>query len=405
MSTVTVRRRPSSPPSVRVDVSVVIPCLNEAETLAECIQAAKEGIVLSGLVGEVVVADNGSTDGSQAIARRLGARVVDVVDRGYGNALRGGIAAARGRFIVMGDADQSYDFRALAGLVARLVDGYDLVMGNRFRGGIEPGAMPWPNRWIGNPVLSGIGRLFFGSSIGDFHCGLRAFSREAYDRLQLSTGGMEFASEMVVKASLRGLRVADVPVVLRRDGRSRPPHLRRWRDGWRHLRFMLLYSPRWLFLYPGAGLMLIGTSVAGWLLPGGHRVGRFGFDINTLLVAAAMAIVGYQLVIFAVFSKVYATRAGFLPPNPVLTRLYRYVTLEVGLLAGVAMAAAGFVTLAVAGWRWETVGFGELDAGRSMRLVIPAMTLLAVGVETIFASFFLSILGIEHAHETKASDV
>jgi hypothetical protein len=231
---------------------------------------------------------------------------------------------------------------------------------------------------------------------------MRAFTRQAYDRLHLRTAGMEFASEMVVKAALRGLRVTEVPIVLHKDGRRRPPHLRRWRDGWRHLRFMLLFSPRWLFLYPGLALMAFGALVAGWLLPGGHRVGPFGFDVNTLLVASALGTVGYQLVVFAVFSKVYAIQAGYHPPNPTLTTLYRYITLEVGLVAGFLMAAVGFLVLAVAAWHWETVGFGALDPGRSLRLVVPATTLLSIGVETIFASFFLSILGIERADAAAA---
>ncbi len=392
--------RPAAPQSLAepgIDVSVVIPCLNEAETLAACIQAAKEGIYRTGLVGEIVVADNGSTDGSIAIAERLGARVVHVSARGYGNALRGGISASRGRFVVMGDGDLSYDFEAVDAFVQRLLAGFDLVMGNRFQGGIEPGAMPWPNRFIGNPVLTAVGRLLFGASAGDFHCGLRAFSRVAYDRLRLNTAGMEFASEMVVKASLYGLRVAEVPIVLRRDGRTRPPHLRRWRDGWRHLRFMLLYSPRWLFFYPGLALMAVGAALGAWLLPGGRRIGAAGLDIDTLLVASAMLTVGYHVVVFALFTKVYASQSGLLPPSRTLGRVYRYVTLETGLLAGAAMCLAGFTILALAAWHWESIGFGRLDPSRAMRVVIPATTLFGLGVETVFASFFLSILGIERA--------
>ena len=382
-------------PTQALDLSIVIPCLNEAETLGACIRQARLGIQRSGLEGEIIVADNGSSDGSTDIALSLGARLVKVPQRGYGNASRAGIEAAKGRFVIMGDADLSYDFSELRPFLERFSEGFDLVIGNRFKGGIQPGAMPWQNRWIGNPVLTALGRLFFGASVGDFHCGLRGFTKQAYDQLSLTAGGMEFASEMVVKATFRRLRVTEVGVVLRPDGRSHPPHLRRWRDGWRHLRFMLLFSPRWLFLYPGLALIGFGGLVSAWLLPTGHRLGPIGFDVDTLLVAAAMALVGYQLVIFAVFSKVYATQVGLLPANPWLNRLYRHVKLEVGLAAGVLMVAAGVAALIGATLMWESVSFGVLDPRQSMRLVIPAVTLLAVGVETIFASFFLSILGIE----------
>jgi glycosyltransferase involved in cell wall biosynthesis len=379
-----------------VEVSIVMPCLNEAETLASCIRRAQSVIAEHGLAAEIIIADNGSTDGSQAIARALGARVVEVARRGYGSALKGGIEAARGTYVVMGDADDSYDFGSLAAFLEKLREGCDLVMGNRFRGGIRPGAMPWANRWIGNPVLTWIGRLFFRSPAGDFHCGLRGFSMRAYRRMDLHTTGMEFASEMVIKASLKGLRIAEVPTVLRRDGRSRPPHLRRWRDGWRHLRFMLLFSPRWLFLVPGGSLFAIGLLTSAVLIPGPRRVGPVGFDIHTLLVGSFLCLIGYQVIVFAVFSKIYAVRQGFHPEHPGLNRLFRYLNLEVGLLAGTLMLAAGLVPLLVAGWSWETSGFGALDPRTTMRLVIPAMVLLALGIQTVFASFFLSILGIDH---------
>jgi glycosyltransferase involved in cell wall biosynthesis len=379
-------------------VSVVLPCLDEAETLHACIRVAQAGLAATGLRGEVVVADNGSTDRSVQIARHCHARVVEVSERGYGSALRGGIEAARGEFVVIGDADQSYDFAAIPVLVEQLRQGHDLVMGNRFRGSIEPSAMPWSHRVIGNPLLSWLGRLFFHSRVGDFHCGLRAFRRDAILGLDLTSTGMEFASEMVVKASLQGLRVSEVPITLHRDGRSRPPHLRTWRDGWRHLRFMLLYSPRWLFLIPGATLFLVGAAVSAWVLWGSGRVGGIGLGVDTLLVAGITSLVGYQVIVFAVFTKVFVIREGLHPTHPLLTRLNRYVRLETGLLAGGVMTVSGTVILVLAFTAWASKGFGLLNPAESMRAAIPGCVLLALGVQTIFASFFLSILGVP-AHE------
>ncbi|HEV2722568.1 MAG TPA: glycosyltransferase family 2 protein, partial [Thermoanaerobaculia bacterium] len=280
-----------------IELSIVMPCLNEAETIEVCVAKARRFLDTSGIDGEVVVADNGSRDASREIAGRAGARVVDVGERGYGSALQGGIAAARGRYVIMGDADDSYDFSALAAFVEKLRGGADLVMGDRFAGGVLPGAMPPLHRWLGNPVLSGIGRLFFRSPVRDFHCGLRGFSKAAYERMELRTTGMEFASEMVVKATLLGMRVDEVPIVLHPDGRSHPPHLRSWRDGWRHLRFLLLYSPRWLFLYPGFVLMLLGAVVAGWLLPRPRTLGGVTFDVQTLLYAGMAIVIGFQAVL------------------------------------------------------------------------------------------------------------
>ncbi len=381
--------------AARVEVSIVMPCLNEAETLASCIQGAQRALESAGLRGEVIVADNGSTDGSVVIARELGARVVEVARRGYGSALIGGIEAAEGEFVVMGDADASYDFGAIAPLLDRLRAGDDLVVGNRFMGGIEPGAMPWSHRWVGNPVLTRIGRVFFHAPVGDMHCGLRAFRKDAYQRMHLRATGMEFASEMVIKASLKGMRISEVPVVLRPDGRSRPPHLRTWRDGWRHLRFMLLFSPRWLFLYPGLALFAAGVLLSAVLLPGPVRVGGVRLDIHTLLVAGFLALLGYQLVLFAVFTKIFAVREGFHPPHPVLERIFKYVTLEVGLAAGTLTALAGAVALVAAVVSWQSVGFGNLDPSLTMREVIPAVVLLALGTQTVFASFFISILLID----------
>jgi glycosyltransferase involved in cell wall biosynthesis len=381
--------------ATRPELSIVMPCLNEAETLAGCIQRAQQTLEEHGLRGEVVVADNGSTDGSAVIARELGARVVEVQRRGYGSALIAGIEAAEGELVVMGDADASYDFGAIGPFVDRLRAGDDLVVGNRFVGGIEPGAMPWSHRWLGNPVLTRIGRIFFHAPVGDMHCGLRAFRKDAFERMQLRATGMEFASEMVIKASLKGMRISEVPVILRPDGRSRPPHLRTWRDGWRHLRFMLLFSPRWLFLYPGVALFAAGVILSALLLPGPLRVGSVHLDIHTLLIAGFLALLGYQLVLFAVFTKLFAVREGFHPPNPLLVRIERYVTLEVGLGAGALMALAGAAALILAVISWQSVGFGTLNPSLTMREVIPAVVLLALGTQTVFASFLISILSID----------
>jgi glycosyltransferase involved in cell wall biosynthesis len=378
-----------------VEVSIVMPCLNEAETLATCIENARRGIEKGALAAEIIVADNGSTDGSQQIARKLGVRVVDVARKGYGSALIGGINAARGRFVIMGDADDSYDFSAIGPLVEKLREGYDLVMGNRFAGGIQAGAMVWSHRWVGNPVLTSISRLFFHTPVHDMHCGLRGFRKDAIEKLRLQATGMELASEMVIKASLQKMRIAEVPVTLRPDGRSRPPHLRTWRDGWRHLRFMLLFSPRWLFLYPGLLLLVIGLGLSLALLPGPLVVGGIRLDIHTMLVAGFFALLGYQLVLFAVFTKFFAIRVGFHPPHPALQSMFRYITLEVGLAAGSLLALIGLVTLALAVASWSAAGFGNLNPDVTMREVIPAVVLTALGTQTVFASFFISILGIE----------
>jgi glycosyltransferase involved in cell wall biosynthesis len=378
-----------------VEISIVMPCLNEVETLATCIEKARRAIETEGLAAEIIVADNGSTDGSQDLARELDVRVVEVARKGYGSALIGGIDAARGKYVVMGDADDSYDFSAIKPLVDRLREGYDLVMGNRFAGGIEPGAMVWSHRWVGNPMLSAISRLFFHTPVGDMHCGLRGFRKDAYERLHLQATGMEFASEMVIKASLQRMRITEVAVTLSPDGRSRPPHLRTWRDGWRHLRFMLLFSPRWLFLYPGLVLFAAGIGLSVLLLPGPLRVGGARLDIHTLLVAGFLALLGYQLVLFAIFTKFFAIRVGFHPPHPALQKVFRYVTLEVGLVAGALMVLGGLLTLVIAVASWSASGFGNLDPDVTMRQVIPAVVLTALGTQTVFASFFMSILGIE----------
>ncbi len=377
------------------ELTILMPCLNEAETLETCIRKAQSYLEKSHICGEVVIADNGSSDGSRQIAAGLGARVVPVETRGYGAALLGGTHAARGRYIIMGDADDSYDFNALDPFVEKLRQGHDLVMGNRFQGGIRPGAMPFLHRYLGNPVLSAIGRLFFRASIGDFHCGLRGYRRQAILDLDLRTTGMEFASEMVVKASLGRLRIAEVPTVLHPDGRSRPPHLRTWSDGWRHLRFLLLYSPRWLFLYPGLLLMLLGLILGLWLLPGTRVFLGLKLDINTLFYAALMIILGFQAVNFAVFTKVFGISEKLLPPDPALEKALGWARLERGLLLGALMIALGLGMSLLALADWEARGFGPLDPAQSLRLVIPGGTLLSLGLQAMFSAFFLSILGLK----------
>jgi len=376
------------------EVSIVMPCLNEAETLRACIEKAQRALSEDNIIGEIIVADNGSTDGSQALAAGLGARVINVKAKGYGNALMGGIAAARGKYIIMGDADDSYDFSNLRPFIEKLRQGYDLVMGNRFQGGIKPGAMSATHRYLGNPVLTAIGRLFFHSPCGDFHCGLRGFSKAAITELDLRTTGMEFASEMVVKATLRKIRITEVPTILSPDGRSRPPHLQTWRDGWRHLRFLLLYSPRWLFLYPGALLMLAGLATGVWLWLGPRRVGGVTFDVHTLVYASMAILVGFQAIAFAVFTKIFAISEGLLPEDPRLNKLFRWVTLEVGLIVGGVVMLIGISGTVYALDIWGQSSFGPLDPSQTLRTVIPAVTCLTLGCQIIFSSFFLSVLGL-----------
>ena len=384
-----------NPAAADIEVSIVMPCLNEEESIRQCIRMAQEGLERAGAEGEIVIADNGSTDGSQAIARELGARVVDVPAKGYGAALMGGFEAARGRYVIMGDADGSYDFGHIEAFLERLRAGDDLVMGNRFRGGIAEGAMPFLHRYLGNPVLSFVGRLLFPSAIGDFHCGLRGFRREALATLDLQSPGMEFASEMVVKATLNELKISEVPTTLSPDLRSRPPHLRTWRDGWRHLRFLLLFSPRWLFFYPGLALMALGLVTMVALLPGELRLFGVGFDVHTLVYASAMIVVGYQAMLFAVFARIYAMTSGFLPGKAWIAELSERLSLEAGALAGLGLILAGLAMSVVAIFVWGDAGFADLDYRETLRLVVPAGTMLILGVQTVLASFFISILGIQ----------
>jgi hypothetical protein len=378
-----------------VEVSILMPCLNEAETIAICVRKAKVYLESRGIRGEVIVADNGSTDGSQVLAAKAGARVVGVSSRGYGAALLGGIQAAHGNLMIMGDADDSYDFTALDPFVAKLRSGYDLVMGNRFLGGIKRDAMPRLHRYFGNPVLTGIGRLLFRSSLGDFHCGLRGFRRDAIMSLALTSSGMEFASEMVVKATLRNLRITEVPTTLSPDGRSRPPHLRSWRDGWRHLRFLLLFSPAWLFFYPGVVMLLVGLFGGIWLTSGPRSAGSITFGINTLLFAAASLICGFQAIVFYMFAKTHAIRSGLLPDDPVVARLRDLLRLEVGLIIGATAIFLGLTLATQAVGVWGAASFGPLDLDESLRMVIPSTTLLILGLQIVFSSCLLSVLQLD----------
>jgi glycosyltransferase involved in cell wall biosynthesis len=374
------------------ELSIVMPCLNEAETVGVCVRKARQFLEQEGVSGEIVVADNGSTDGSQEIAEREGAQVVSVAEKGYGNALMSGISAARGKYVIMGDSDDSYDFFNLRSFVEKLRGGYDLVMGNRFKGGIAPGAMPPLHKYLGNPVLTRIGQILFKSPSGDFHCGLRGFTKEAFQRMNLQTTGMEFASEIVVKAALLKMRVAEVPTTLSPSGRTRPPHLRAWRDGWRHLRFLLLFSPRWLFLIPGLTLFVLGGFFGSILTWTPIRVGGVVFETNTLLVCSMSLLVGFQIILFGLFAKTFTMRQRLLPEDERMNRFLRIADLEVGLFAGVSLFLAGLALLIYAVSYWERHDFGPLSCPDSLRLTIPSVTLIMLGLQTVFSSFLLSVL-------------
>lgn len=381
--------------SSEVELTILMPCLDEAETIKVCIEKALKGIADAGVVGEVLIADNGSTDGSQKIATDLGARVVQIERKGYGSALQGGIANAKGNWIIMGDADDSYDFSQAPRFVEELRKGNHLVMGCRMpRGGgtVMPGAMPWKHRWIGNPVLSFIGKLFFRSKIDDFHCGLRGFSREAITELQLNTPGMEFASEMVIKATLQKLPVAQIPITLHPDGRSRPPHLRSWRDGWRHLRFMLLYSPRWLFFYPGILLTLIGFLMSGWLITGPKQLGTVTLDVHTLVYFLFSIVLGLQSVFFAILTKTFAVKQGLLPDTESSKAFRKFFNLEVGLVLSCLLILGGLIGSVCALVGWSNSDFGSIEPSSMMRLVLPSVLSLVLGVQLFFNSFFFSVL-------------
>jgi glycosyltransferase involved in cell wall biosynthesis len=380
-----------------VEISIVMPCLNEADTLAVCIRKALAAIEEHGISAEIIVADNGSTDGSQAIAESLGARVVPVSMKGYGSALMGGIEVARGRYILMGDADDSYDFGEVPKFLEKLREGYDMVQGCRLPAGggtVLPGAMPGLHRWWGNPMFSALARHWFNVQVNDVYCGMRGFTKEFYTGLRQRCIGMEFATEMIIKGSLYGARIAEVPITLHPDGRvAHPPHLRTFRDGWRTLRFFLLYSPRWLFLVPGIALIFLGLVGYAIALPG-VRFRGIHFDVHTLLFASLAVICGYQSILFAVFTKVFAISEDLLPPDPILTKAFRVIKLETGLVVGAVAMVVGAYFLFDAMAIWRATGFGDLQYAVTMRWVIPGVTLVALGFETILASFFLSLLGM-----------
>jgi glycosyltransferase involved in cell wall biosynthesis len=384
-----------------VELTILMPCLNEAETVATCVRKARGFLERTGIEGEVLVADNGSSDGSRELAREAGARVVRIANKGYGSALIGGIDAACGRFVIMADADDSYDFSQLDAFVASLRAGNTMVIGHRFRGGIRPGAMPLLHRYLGNPLLSFAGRLFFSSRIGDFHCGLRGVDRAAALRLGLSSPGMEFASEMVVKATLAGWRIAEIPTVLSPDGRSRAPHLRSWRDGWRHLRFLLMMSPRWLMLYPGTCLIAIGISAELAILHGPIVIGGVGFDIHTMLYAAGSTILGLQLVLFSLLARTVGVLKNLLPMSPPLARFLRIFTLERGILLGLSLGLAGLGVAIYSVESWAHARLAALDPATMMRVAIPSVTLMLAGAEIVFASFLLGFIDVR---TTGASD-
>lgn len=381
-----------------IQVTVLIPCLNEEETLEGCIREAFEAIKFAGVEGEVLISDNGSTDGSVFLAESLGARVVQERQKGYGSALLAGIRAARGRYVLMGDADGSYDFTSLHRFLKLLDQGHDLVMGCRFPGGggkIQAGAMPWKHRWIGNPVLSFLGRLFFSAPVDDFHCGLRAFRRESILSLSLKTTGMEFASEMVVRASLEGLKIGQVPVTLRKDKRSRPPHLRSWRDGWRHLRFLLLYAPNWLFIYPGFMLFLAGFLGFVTLWPGPVRLGPATLDLNTLLASSSAALVGFQVLAMGFFAKAYAMSMGLLPPDTLVSSITRSSTAEIGTAAGITLAMLGAGVFIYSFLEWRATGYGPLPVQESLRYSILGLTFMGLGVQVVASGFIIKLLEVE----------
>jgi len=378
-----------------LELSIVMPCLNEARTLPLCLQKAQSFLAEHKIDGEIIVADNGSSDNSVILAQDLGVRVLVVAEKGYGAALAGGIAAARGHFVIMGDSDDSYNFKALMPILQRLREGAQLVVGNRFQGGIKPGAMPWLNRYLGNPLLSFLGRLFFKIPLGDFHCGLRGFVREAILGLELRTTGMEYASEMIVRAALLGLRLAEVPVTLSPDGRGRPPHLNPWRDGWRHLRFLLLYSPRWLYLYPGLAMIVAGLLIAGLLLPGPMMIADgVGLDVHTLLVGAMSILVGVQSITFGAIARTYAKQTQMIPASSRYDKWLDDLKLEPLLVIAGTLVCCGLGAVGWATQHWSAVHFGALDYRDAMRVLIFAVTCIVGGLQLGFAAFLLGVMKI-----------
>lgn len=377
-----------------MELTILMPCLNEAKTLEICINKAKTFLTENNIDGEILIADNGSTDGSQDIATNAGARVVNVSEKGYGAALIGGCNAALGKYVIMGDSDDSYDFLNLMPFVEKLREGYDLVMGNRFKGGIEKGAMPPLHRYLGNPVLSFIGRVLYKSDIKDFHCGLRGYNKESIQKLNLHTLGMEYASEMVVQATLHKLRITEVPTTLKKDGRDRPPHLRSWSDGWRHLTFLLMHSPNWLFLFPGILLFLVGIIGGLFIITAPRTIHGIQFDINTLIYAAVSTIVGFQLILYFIFTKKYAVKTNFIPTTKIDNFLIK-ITVNKGIFIGALLLVIGIIGSIIAINIWSNTGFGGLDASRMMRLTIPMLVMIVCGIQLMFSSFFLGILEIK----------
>ncbi len=371
-------------------VTVVMPCLNEAQTLETCIKKAQFYFTNNNIDGEIIIADNGSTDGSQDIAQKLGAKVVSIPQKGYGNALKGGINQAKGDYIIMGDADDSYDFSKLELFINKLNEGADFVIGNRFKGGIEKDAMPFLHKYLGNPVLSFLGRLFFNSKIGDFHCGLRGFTKEAYQKLELTTSGMEFASELIVKAHLNNLTIAEVPTILHKDGRNRKPHLNTWQDGWRHLRFLLLYSPKWLFFYPSAFMMLTGFILSLFLIIAPIKIGNIVFDVHTLLYSTALFIVGFQFFVFYGLTKVFAVTHKLLPKSDRYDAIFKFISLEKGIVIGFLFTIIGII-LSIFGFSiWSKENFGPLNVTETLRIIIPAVSIIVIGIQIILFSFGVS---------------
>ena len=377
------------------ELSIVMPCLNEQETLAICIKKAQGFLKTHQVVGEIIVADNGSEDGSQKIAKEQGVRLIIVKDKGYGNALKAGINSAIGKYVIMADADNSYNFAALMPFLEKLREGFDMVIGNRFKGGIEKGAMPFLHRYLGNPILSYMGRLFYEVKIKDFHCGLRGFSKEAFNQMNLRTSGMEFASEMIVKSRLNNLQITEVPTRLHRDGRSRKPHLNTWSDGWRHLRFLMLYSPQWLFLIPATILMVIGSISSFILMIKPVVVNGITFDIHTLIYTFSLILIGFQFMVFYALTKIFAVENGLLPKSKRYNRLFKYINLEKGLVLGFLLLILGIILSFKGLFVWQDTQFGNLSPSYSFRIIIPAVFTLLLGIQVILFSLFFSILGLE----------